>query len=439
MTNALLPAFGGPAGRHARETGVFFRPLPWALGLAWLLFTVLYLRHLPCITTDPGNVINTYIRACYSDITANYPFRQWATDVRLLGDPTLDFPPLLAMFITIGGWLGRVLGWSRGAPAHDYDGLPAFFGATAILLFAAFLVVVIAPAAIARREQRPWEVLYIAASPAVFAAGLTSWDLFPLALTALGMWAVGARRGFEAGVLLGLALSASTMTLPFIVGVAAAFALKDEWRRLGWFVGTLVVTALAAHLPQLLTQPGSLVDFYVRETSTDVSYGSLWYLFLTAGVPLREFGSLTFVVTILLVGCMMAWLWVGGRQLPPGQMAAAVLLVVVLLAPAYPPQTGLWVVLAIFLARRVDAASWVYSAVLAAHYLAVWGRLGGHLSRDATGPWALYDLAVLTRMAFELAFLIEILRGAYTSSDTGTSTRKRTLSRRRRKRRTPSG
>lgn len=412
MTNALLPALGGPPGRHARRRGVFFEPLPWALLVAWLGFSLLYLRHLPCLTTDPDNVINAYIRACYSDITANYPFREWAWGVRLLGGDTLDFAPLLAMLITIAGWFGEVIGWRTGAPVHAYTGLGEFFGATAILLFAAFLVTVVASALIVRREGRPWDVFFIAVSPAFLAAGLTSWDLFPLSLTAVGMAFAHERRSLEAGVLLGLAVSASTMSLPFALAVGIALLLAADWRNLAWYLGPFTLTAGAVHLAPLLSGRQAVAGFYRGEMSGDIGYGSLWYLMQSSGVPLRDFGALTFVLAVFAIAVLVAWLWVGGRRMAPGPLAAMILLIVVLLAPAYPPQTGIWVVFALLLARPVDATSWIYSGILAAHYLAVWARLGGHLDPSTTGPWALYHLAVLARMAFELGFLVELLWAA---------------------------
>lgn len=59
-------------GRHARQEGLWFNPLPWALGLATLLFVVVYLRHLPCLQTDAETGVDTFIRLCYTDIQASF-------------------------------------------------------------------------------------------------------------------------------------------------------------------------------------------------------------------------------------------------------------------------------------------------------------------------------------------------------------------------------
>ena len=107
MNNALIPALGGPLGAHGRRSGPFFQPLPWAILAATGLFMLLYLRHLPCITTDPANPVNAYIRLCYSDVMVNYSYNEWASGVHLLGGSSLDYPPLLAMLITLSSWFGR--------------------------------------------------------------------------------------------------------------------------------------------------------------------------------------------------------------------------------------------------------------------------------------------------------------------------------------------
>lgn len=53
-------------GRHAVNRGIWFAPLPWALLSASLLFSVLVLRHVPCVQVDAGNAVNAFIRVCYS-------------------------------------------------------------------------------------------------------------------------------------------------------------------------------------------------------------------------------------------------------------------------------------------------------------------------------------------------------------------------------------
>lgn len=409
--NALLPVFGGPAGAHARRSGPFFHALPWAIVAAAIVFTLVYLRHLPCLTTNPDNPINAYIRVCYSDVQVNYSYLRWAEGVQLLGLDSLQFSPLLAMFITLAAATGRVLGWRfDDVPAHEYVGLPHFFAANTILLFACLLGLVVATGILLRREGRPWDVMLIGASPVVFAAGLTNWDLFPLALVALGLLALEARRTLEAGIVLGLAASAATMPLAFVVGIVVALGLRREWSRLALFAGPFAVTWLVIHVPQAVVNFDSLVAFYLGQVQKDVGYGSLWFLLSTAGVPMREVGALLFVVALLIVAVLLAWLYVTDRRPRATAVSAAIVLILVFFAPAVSPQMGLWVVVALLLARPADALLWAFSFVQLVHYLAVWGRLGGHLTVEQSGPWVLYPAAVLLRIGFELVFLALILR-----------------------------
>ncbi|MDU7360526.1 MAG: glycosyltransferase 87 family protein [Propionibacteriaceae bacterium] len=414
MNNALLPAFGGPTGAHARRSGVFFQPLPWAILVAAGLFTLLYLRHLPCITTDPSNPINAYIRLCYSDVMVNYSYRGWASGVHLLGATEIDQPPLLGMFITLTSWFGRLLGWRLGArpSGNPYEGLPEFFGATAVWLFAAFLLLVVCSAVLARREGRGWDAMLIAASPVVLATGLINWDLFALGLTALAVVAFESERYLEAALVVGLAASASTMPLVFAVAMMAWCLLQAKWRQLALFAGAFGVTVVLVHLPQALTSFTSVYSYYHGVINTQISYGSIWYLLLDAGAPLREFGALTFVVSLLLIGVWLARLYTSGRAPKLGQLVATMMLIMVLLAPSYPPQTALWVLFALFLARPADGVMWAFSALQLLHTAAIWGRLAGHLEPGKSGPWMLYHLTVLLRVTFEAALLTETMLGA---------------------------
>lgn len=413
MNNALLPALGGPVGLHARRGGVFFRPLPWALLAGAVLFTALYLRHLPCLTTDPANPINAYIRACYSDLPVVYTWQGWAAGGSPLGGEQLALAPLLAIVVVFVLQLARLLGADIQPGATDvqqYAGVPAYFGASAILLFASFLLLIVASAVLARRDGRPWDVFFVAASPVVLAAGLVNFDLLPLGLTALGLALLARDRTIEAGVALGAAASAATMPLASVLGAAVALLLRRRFVRLAALGLAFVATWLLVHVPLLVRNFDAVYGYYHAEINKDVSYGSIWYLLREVGVPFRELGAFTFVVSVLLIGILAAWLYVTGRTPSAGQVSAAVVLVLVILAPACPPQTALWVVFAVFLARPVDVTAWAMSAVQALHYLAVWGWLSGHLTAEKSGPEMLYVLAVLIRMSFELVLLYLVVR-----------------------------
>lgn len=413
MTNALLPVLGGPPGEHARTDGIFFRPLPWALAVGAVLFTILYLRHLPCLTTDPTNPINAYIRLCYSDIPTSYTWQGWATGTSPLAGDELTLPPMLAVLVWVTISFGRLLGADVGpaaTEAQQYAGVPAFFGASAIVLFAAFLVLVIGSAYVAARNGRPWAVMLIAASPVVLAAGLVSWDLVGLALTALGVMAVASGRALEAGLAFAMAASVATMPFAFVIAVVVALGLRRRWRRVAVVAVTFATTWLLAHLPFLVRDFDAVYGYYHSQVNKDISYGSIWFLLRERGVPFREFGAFTFVFTVLVVAILLAWLYVTGRQPRLGTLAAAIVLPVVLLAPAYPPQTGLWVLFALFLARPGHRMLWAFSVVQVLHYMAVWGWLSGHLTVEQHGPELLYYLAVLVRIASELALLLVVVR-----------------------------
>lgn len=400
-------------GRNARRSGTFFNPLPWAVLAGFVLFAVLYLRHTICLTTDPDNPVNAYIRACYSDIAVNYSWRGWSEGVSPLGGDELAFPPLLAILIAVAIGLGGLLSPTPpDAPVHEYTGIQGFFGATAILLFAAFLLLIVCSVVLAKWQGRAWDAMIIAASPAVLAAGMVSWDLLALGLTALGMVCVAGRRTPEAGIVFGLAVATGTMPLVFVLGIVVGLLLRARWKTLGIFVLSWVATAVAIHLPVALRGFEPVFRFYHDEITKDISFGSIWFLLREAGVPFREFGAFPFVLTLLLWGCWVAWLYVTRRTPEVGTIIAGLLLTLVILAPAYPPQTGLWVLFALFLVRGADRVLWTYSVVLLLNYLAVWGWLGGHLSIEGNGPWLLYYVVVLVRLVLEAGMLFGVILDA---------------------------
>lgn len=413
VKNALIPALGGPLGAHARAEGIFFRPLPWALLVGTVLFAVAYLRHVPCLTTSPDNPINAYIRACYSDISHSYLWHGWAAGGSPLGTEASLAAPLIAVFVVCALQLARLFGAEIGADASEhaqYAGTPAFFGASTLLLFVCFLATIIASAAIAERRGRPWDVMLIAASPAVFAAGLTSWELLPLSLTVAGFALLVTRHRLAGAIVFGLAAAASPLAYAFIAGVLAALGLRRQWLRLWHFGAVSLGTALALHLPILLTRSSASEHYWKQVVDSDIGPGSVWFLLQELGLPLRDFGPFTAVVTLLVLAIILAWAHLTERTPSAGTASAIILLVIVLLAPSYPPQLGVWVVFALFAAIPVSVGHWVYSFVLAVHYLAVWGWLGGHLRSDQHGPWGLYYLAVLLRFGFEIVWLVLLFR-----------------------------
>lgn len=413
VNNALLPRFGGPMGRHAKPRGVWFNPLPWAMLLATLTFLVLYLRHLPCLQTDADNAINSYIRLCYSDIQSSFLGQEFALGASALGGEQLLFSPLVAVAITLATQAARLTGSVGPGQTlqQQIDTSTAFFGWTALGLFICFLITTGAFAWLGRRGGgRSWDALLIAGSPIVLAAGLISWDLLPLALTSLGLLQFARRRMFEAGIVLGLAASAGTMPIAVILAVLVAAGLRGGAVTALKFVVPAIVTFAGVHAPLLLDNVGAVYGYYHQEINKEAGYGSLWYLFSLGGWETRHAGSLAFAILILVLGILVAYLYTAGKRPRVGSLVAVVVLLAALLGPAYPPQTSLWVLLAVVVARPYRAELIAVAVAEVGYYLAIWGWLAGSLTSAQQGPYALYWLAIILRASIQGLVAWEALR-----------------------------
>lgn len=419
MDNALLPALGGPMGRHARPAGVWFNPLPWALAAATATFAVLYLRHLPCLQSDATQAVDAFVRLCYTDIQTSFVSQGLAAGESVFGSQ-VAFPPLTAVAVAATVWLTSALGPGVG-PDSDLqarlDALPLFFGLSTLVLFAAFLAAVVAAVLMgpdsAGGRHRSWYGLTVAASPIVLAVGLIDWSLLPVGLSMIGLLWFAQRRVIEAAILLGLAASAGTMAIAVWLGVAVAVGLRGRRGTIVTFFGISIGTFSVVHLPLLINQPGALLAHYLAEIDKSSSDGSLLYVLEQMfGFQSREIGGLFFAARLLLSGLLIAWLYLTRRRPRVGTLVGIFVLGSVLIAPGFPPQTALWVLLAVYVARPFAAELGASAVFHAAYAAAIWGWLSGHLTAARSGPVALYYVAVLARVAVEAWILVECLLDA---------------------------
>ncbi|NHB85123.1 hypothetical protein G7085_12230 [Tessaracoccus sp. HDW20] len=125
-------------------------------------------------------------------------------------------------------------------------------------------------------------------------------------------------------------------------------------------------------------------------------------------------GSIGFAIACIALGCVFGLLRVTGRRPRVGSLIGIVVLSTVVLGPAFPPQSGLWVLFAVVVARPTRPALIAVTATQVGYALA-------HLAwADAvtagTGvPWV-YWFALVARVAVEswltVAVLFDLLRPA---------------------------
>lgn len=85
------------------------------------------------------------------------------------------------------------------------------------------------------------------------------------------------------------------------------------------------------------------------------------------------------------------------------------MLAVIVVAPAFTPQTGLWVLFAVVIARPYRAELVAVTITQVLYAFALWGWLDGALTSAQSGPYWLYWLAILARAAVEIYLLARVL------------------------------
>ena len=404
MDNALVPGLGGPMGRHATGRGAWFNALPWAFAAGTVLFLVLFLRHAQCVQSDAAAAVNSYALLCYSDIQGTFLGQGFGAGATPFTTGTLTFSPLVGVMVLLSIRLvGAFMPIGPGTPTQaQIDASVAFFGITTVALFVCFLLLILATAKLGRRRSgASWDAMIVASSPIVLASGLISWDLLPLAITAIGLAQFAHGRVMEAGIVMGLAACTGTMPIGVALAVTVVAGLRGGTLTAVRFAGPAAVTFAAVHLPLLLADLDRVYAFYHQEIHREAGYGSLWYLLSLIGVPLRHAGSLGFVLLALFLGVLVAWLYVSGKRPRVGSLVAVFILAATILGPSFPPQTSLWVLLAVVVSRPLRPELIAATVAHVAYYLAIWGWLAGSLTTSQWGPYGLYWAAILARAGVE--------------------------------------
>ena len=406
----LTERLGGPVGRHARRTGVWFNPAVWAVLVAGLGWLVTIWQHKPCQQHVAGNTVNTFTRFCYSDIPVAYQNTSLGTGASPLRLTYQNWPPLTGVFIWLVQRVSALFGADLTAPSAQQvvDGASVFLLVAAVLLFVCLLVIVACTLLMGRDSAtsmattvagrvRSWDVMFVAACPLVVASGLVSWDLFAVALctAALFAWAIDSR--VACGVLFGLAITAGVW--PVLVLMAIGI-LCVRARRVGPFAfvaGLALVTVLAVSAAVLVLFGHPWTGVVDGWTSRDAGLGSIWFILKELKVTFSS-QVLSFAV-IAFFAAWVGWVVLLATQVAPrrprvGQVAFLLVAGWLVVNKVYSPQQVLWLVPLVMLARPklADWGTWVVAELI--YWAAVWGHLGTMSSPGDGGPDVVYWAAI---------------------------------------------
>jgi uncharacterized membrane protein len=407
VPRAASDAVGGPLGRRAGGSR-FWTPVRVLVALTFLTCAVGLLQKDYCRDSGwsaPGN----YTHACYSDIPPLYFGRGLADGevpyVNQEPERQVEYPVLTGAAM----WLTAQL-----VPDDD-DGSRRslwYFDINALTLAVAAAIAVVATARTAGR--RPWDAAMVAVAPGLALAGTINWDLWAVALLALGMLAWSRSRPVAAGVFVGLAAAAKFYPL-FVLGPLLVLC----WRagRLRDFATTLGAAALAwaaVNVPVMVADFDGWARFYRLSEERGVGFSSIWFVLSQQGYGVPA-GSLNLVAGgLFALSCAaIAVLALRAPRRPRlPQLAFLVVAAFLLTNKVYSPQYLLWLLPLVALARPRWRDVLVWQAGEVVHFVGVWLLIAGYPPGNADRALGEdgYGATVLAHVAGTMWLVVMVVR-----------------------------
>ncbi|GAA5159921.1 glycosyltransferase 87 family protein [Ornithinimicrobium tianjinense] len=384
---------GGPTGRYA---------VVGARGLVGVAVTLVLLGSavLALGVWQKGHCLmkgwstpDQFWRACYSDLPVVHvssPLAERA--LPWSGAAPSDQPPLSGLAM----WLVAQVSPSAGQGLGPQQWVFALWALAATLLLALAVV-----AAVGLQPHRPWQAAHLAVSPVLVTLALVSTDLLGVALTLAGLWAWRRDRAWTGGALLGLATLVRPFPLVFVIAIVlVAWRLRQPLPAARVVVGALLA-ALAVVVPLVLVEPQALTGAQ-RWWSQGAGYGALQMVPALNGLHLPSELTVGLAVGGWVAGAALAG-WVVSRPwrrvLAVHQVAALVMLLVVLTAPSLSVQSGLWVLPFLALSSRPWGEHLVWAGAETLHFVMTWLHIAFASDPGRGLPASTYSLVVLLRVA----------------------------------------
>ncbi|OIV37520.1 hypothetical protein BIV57_10645 [Mangrovactinospora gilvigrisea] len=414
---------GGPAGRRIRFArrgdGSFWTPLRVMALCAVVIFALGMVQKYPCYAQDWFQGANAqYVHACYSDIPHLYQGRGFAGGqipyVDRLPDKVspdlhyLEYPVLTGVFMQIAAWL---------TPGGTVDSDIVHREQIFYLVNAGMLMVclVIAVVAVARtHRRRPWDAALLALSPAVLLNATINWDLFAVALLAVGMALWARKRPVWAGVLFGLATAAKLYPVLIFGPLLVLCWRAGRWRALGQAAAGAAGAWLVVNIPWMIANPTGWATFYTFSQSRGEDYGSFWLVLMQQRGKALGIDSLNAGEGIVMVVCCAAvgLLALAAKRRPRlPQLAFLVVAAFVLSNKVYSPQYVVWLVPLAALARPRWRDLLIWQAGECLYFLGIWMYLAATVVENGKGlPQGGYHLIIMLHILCTLYLCGVIVR-----------------------------
>jgi uncharacterized membrane protein len=297
----------------------------------------------------------------------------------------------------------------------------AYFDINVTLVAAVTLVTVLATARMASR--RPWDAAMVALAPGIVLAGTINWDLWAVAMLALGMYFFSRQQLVLAGVFIGLGTATKFYPL-LVLGAILLLALRTgRFRPLLVTAGTAAASWLATNLPFAAANPAGWIYFFQFSADRHAGYGSPWFAYnlLADRVRLPELSPaavdlLSPGLFALSCAAIAAVALTAPRRPRLAQLAFLIVAAFILTGKVYSPQFVVWLIPLLVLARPQWRDFLIWQGIEGLHWAAVWMYLGqvtsaGSSQHNLDMPY--YVLAVAAHMAAVGYLMLRVTRDIY--------------------------
>lgn len=342
-----------------------------------------------------------FYATCYSDFPELFRNRGLAEgQFPVLGGPIqFEYPVLIVLIAGVTAWL------VPGAGLTDARVL-AYFDINAVLLAAATVVAVLATARTTGR--RPWDAAMVALAPGIVLAGTINWDLWAVALVAVGMYLFSRERLVLAGVFMGIATAAQVYPPLILVAILLLSLRTGRFQPLLKSAGSAAVTWVAVNLPFAVANPAGWAYYFQYSADRDAGYSSPWFAvnLLLQRTRGQELSAATVDVLssgFFVLACVLIALVALTAPTRPrlAQLAFLIVAAFILTNKVYSPQFVVWLIPLLALARPRWRDFLVWQGIEGLHWAAVWMYLGqvtsaGSSQHNLDMPY--YVLAVAAHM-----------------------------------------
>lgn len=386
-------------------TGSWASPAALAGVLVALAAVVTVLQKAPCLLHGWG-APNVYYAGCYSDWAALYGGRGFAADpwAPFQAGSTFEYPVLMSLVGSVGAQLTQWL------PFGAEHGTLVFWLVN--LLFVVGLWAAVAVLTVRMAGRRWSDGLMVAVAPGVILAGTINWDLWAVALLALGMYAWARERPLAAGVLIGLGAAMKIYPL-LILGPLLILAVRSRrWRPFLLAAGGAVAAWAAVNVPLMVANFEAWSVFFTFSGERGPGLSSVWHAWdvtaAQAGWAFVPEDSLTLLAYGAFAVCCLGIFVLGVRVRHTPRLAQLTFLVVaafVLTNKVYSPQFVIWLIPLVALALPRWRDFWAWQTVEALHFFAVWM----YLAKGASGSMPQHSMDDSVYVAAILAHMLAVL------------------------------